>query len=161
MTEVQVRADPKTLRDAVEIGRRCILLVPLSVPFQVSLHRDYLLGCADKVGLYPHDVIELRPTDLTWRAQLLVLSSIKTGVRSVVTHVLMPPTFLLDPPDRNPSHIVERINALHQDFQDRKVDVADYPQRLRMLECLRDHQRYPSDWLAGKLVELQRAFDAQ
>jgi hypothetical protein len=161
MMELRAQANPASLFDHAGASRASILKVPLNDPIDAALHPNYLQACAAKVGFEAGDVIELRSNDLSWRAQLLILSINKIHW-TVTTHLLMGPTFLLDPPDRNPTYIVERISALEREFiRDRKVSPGEYPERLRVLVSLRDEQRYPNDWLADKLVQLDRALVAQ
>jgi hypothetical protein len=154
------KANPASLFKLEEASRQSLLKVPLNDPLDAALHPDYLQACAAKVGFEAGDVIELRGNDLSWRAKLLIVSVNKTQW-TVTTHLLMGPTFLLDPPDRSLTYIVERISALERGHREYKVDTGEYPERNRVLISLRDEQRYPNDWIAGKIIELQRALDAQ
>jgi len=111
-----------------------------------------------KLDLRPGDEIELRAADFSWNARQLVVSVVRSS-RTVATKLERAPTFLLSNADRSFDHLMEQINQLEADHKLMKVSRSEYEQRSRLLQSLRDNNKYPTPWLVSKMTELNRARD--
>jgi hypothetical protein len=105
------------------------------------------------------DRIELQASDFSWMAQFLVVS-VNRSARTVSTLLTQPPVFLLRSRDRSEIYLVDQFQKAESAFQKAEMKRDEYEARMAVLQSLRDHGRYPSAWLAEKLMQLHRALDA-
>ena len=151
-----MQAEPRAFLDITQASYQYLLTIPHDHTIDAALQPDYLRNLVGKVKLAPGDGIELRASDYSWVARMLVIS-VARATRTVTTKLVMAPTFLLGSADRTQEYLIEQINELEHAKQTLKVSDGEYASRLRTLQSLKEHGCYPTAWLRSTLAELDRA----
>src|SRR5262245_43158714 len=84
----EMEAEPRALMEITQAVRQWLLNVPHETPIDVALNPAYLRRLAN-MNIKPGDGIELRPVDMSWIAQLLVVSVTK-ATNTITTRLMLP-----------------------------------------------------------------------
>src|SRR5262245_7629233 len=160
--ENSMEAAPQALAEITQCVRQWLLTVAHDHSLDQALHPNYLRGLAtlNNRTLEPGDVIQLRPVDMSWFAELMVVSVVRAPP-SVAAKLIRAPIFLMATADRSQVHIIAQLNDLQNQYSLGKVTQQEYERRSDLLQKLRDGGGcYPTPWIADKLSQLHRALDA-
>src|SRR5262245_46803982 len=131
-------------------------VVPFDHGIDEILRKDYF--DANYLQFQQGDRIELWAGDFSFTVEFLVVA-VNRAARSVTTYMTEPPRFLLQGADTSPPFLASELQRIQNELRDNKIGSAEYEGRRDVLMSLRDHGRYPTKWIADKLMQLDRALD--